>query len=502
MKESGLHICLEEPVIFERGKKGRRGIVFEDESKLDDKVEGIPEKFLRKTPPLLPEMTEGEVVRHFTRLSLWNFSVDAGFYPLGSCTMKYNPKLNEKTAKLPGFASIHPYSPQQTVQGALELMFNLEKWLCGICGFDAFTLTPSAGAQGELTSIMMIKKYHESMGNPRKKVLVPDTAHGTNPASSALCGYTAVNVPSGNDGILHPEMVKDFIDEDVAAIMITNPNTLGLFERNIKEVSELVHAKGGLVFGDGANLNALIGKIKPRNLGIDVMQLNLHKTFSAPHGGGGPGSGPVGVIKKLEPFLPIPRIRKDESGFYYFDENLPMSIGRVRSFYGNFLVMVKAYAYLLTIGREGLGRIAEIAVLNSNYLLSLIGDLFTRPYQGVPMHEFVVTDKDLKKKTGVDTTDVAKRLIDMGFHPPTIHFPLVVHGALMIEPTETETPETLEEFAGALRAIVEEAHNNPENVKSAPAKTRRRRPNDTLAARKPVLVWKSLSHQEDSNDEK
>jgi glycine dehydrogenase subunit 2 len=490
MKETRMHLCLEEPVVFERGSSGRRGVTFRDESRLPEKPDGIPEKFLRRRRPLLPEMSEGEVVRHFTRLSSWNFSIDAGFYPLGSCTMKYNPRINEQAARLAGFAAIHPYSPAGTVQGALQLMYELEKWLCSICGFKAFTLQPAAGAHGELTSLLVIRRYLESTGNPRKKILIPDTAHGTNPATSSQVGYETVKVISGGDGILHPEGLAPHLDDDVAAVMITNPNTLGLFEKDIRAIAEMVHGRGGLVFGDGANLNALIGKIRPADLGIDVMQLNLHKTFSTPHGGGGPGSGPVGVVGKLEPFLPVPRVRLDEEKGYWLDESCPDSIGRVRSFYGNFGVMVRAYAYLLAMGRENIPRIAEMAVLNANYLSALLGDLFHRPYGGVPMHEFVVTDHDLKKETGVDTTDVAKRLIDSGFHPPTIHFPLVVHGALMIEPTETETPEAIEEFAAALRSIVEEARRDPETVKGAPHKTRRRRPNDTLAARKPVLVWR------------
>lgn len=490
MKETHLHVSPEEPAIFERGSKGRRGIRFEGEDRLPAAIDGIPPGMLRRRRPLLPEMTEGEVVRHFTRLSSWNFSVDLGFYPLGSCTMKYNPRLNEWAARLPGFSGIHPYGPASGVQGALQLMYELERWLCSICGFDAFTLQPAAGAHGELTSVLMIRKYLESTGNPRKKIIIPDTAHGTNPASSMQVGYRTVKINSGEDGILHPEALAPHLDEDVAAVMITNPNTLGLFEKNIRTLAEMVHGKGGLVFGDGANLNALMGKIKPASLGIDVMQLNLHKSFSTPHGGGGPGAGPVGVVKRLEPFLPLPRVRKDEGGSFYLDDKGPQSIGRVRSFYGNFGVMVRAYAYLLAMGKENIPRVAEMAVLNANYLLSLLGDVLYRPYSGVPMHEFVVTDKNLKKETTVETTDVAKRLIDMGFHPPTIHFPLVVHGAFMIEPTETETPEMVEEFAAALRSIVEEAHRDPEKVKGAPMKTRRRRPNDTLAARKPQLVWR------------
>ncbi len=495
MKDRNMHLCLDEPVIFLRGSRGRRGVVFEGEEKIASAPAGIPEKMLRSSPPLLPEVTEAEVVRHFTRLSSWNYSIDTGFYPLGSCTMKYNPKLNEAAARLPGFSRIHPYAPTAMVQGALELLYNLERWLSSICGFDAFTLQPAAGAHGELTSILIIRKYLESTGNPRKNILIPDTAHGTNPATSYQCGYGTIKVPSGEDGILHPETVEPLVDEDTAAIMVTNPNTLGLFERNIKTIAEIVHRKGGLVFGDGANMNAMIGKIKPASLGIDVMQLNLHKTFATPHGGGGPGSGPVGVVEKLEPFLPVPRVRKDGSGALRLDESCPDTIGRIRSFYGNFGVMVRAYAYLLACGRENLARIAELSVLNANYLLSLISGLFYRPYGGTVMHEFVVTDKILKKETTVDTTDVAKRLIDKGFHPPTIHFPLVVHGALMIEPTETETPETLEEFAAALRQIVEEARLSPSKVKQAPSKTRRRRPNDTLAARKPVLTWQPADRE-------
>lgn len=487
MKGKNIHLCLEEPLIFERGKTERKGVVFNDERNITE-IEQL-HSYRRKSPLTIPELTEGEVVRHFTRLSSWNFSVDHGFYPLGSCTMKYNPRVGEWACRLEGFATIHPFSPEDTIQGALELMYHLEKYLCSICGFSAFTLQPSAGAHGELTSVLMIRKYLEKQGNPRKKILVPDTAHGTNPASCAISGYTTVKVPSGKDGILEPETVKQFMDEDVAAIMITNPNTLGLFEKNIKVIADIVHERGGVVFGDGANLNALIGKIKPGEIGIDIMQINLHKTFSTPHGGGGPGSGPVGVADKLVEFLPVPRVKKSSSGKFYLDYNLPNSIGMMRSFYGNFGVMTRAYAYLLTLGRENLHKIAEMSVLNANYLMHLIKDLFYYPYPATPMHEFVVTDKVLKKATGVDTTDIAKRLIDMGFHPPTIHFPIVVHGAIMIEPTETESVEEIERFAEALRTIVTEAKNDPEIVKSAPQKTRIGRPDETLAARKPVLKW-------------
>jgi glycine dehydrogenase subunit 2 len=484
------HVDFDEPCVFERGARGRRGVrLARPGEELPDPGRWIPAGMLRKRAPGLPELAEAETVRHYVRLSGWNFSIDQGFYPLGSCTMKYNPRVNEAAARIDGFSRLHPLSPVAGAQGALELMWRLERALASICGFDAFTLQPSAGAQGELTALMMIRAHHVAQGNPRTKVIVPDTAHGTNPASASLNGYASVTVKSGEAGILAAGDVAAVMDDEVAAVMITNPNTLGLFEREIREVAQVVHAKGGLVFGDGANLNALLGRVKPGEVGIDVMQLNLHKTFSTPHGGGGPGAGPVGCVAGLEPYLPVPRVVRRDDGTFGLDDRLPRTIGRVRAFTGNFGVLVRAYAYLLAVGREGLRDVSGMSVLNANYLLALLGDLFHRPYDATPMHEFVLTDKRLKKETGVQTMDVAKRLLDLGFHPPTVYFPLVVHGALMIEPTETETPETLEAFAAALERIVDEAHEDADLTKGAPHATRLGRLDDTLAARSPVLRW-------------
>ncbi|MBW2262128.1 MAG: aminomethyl-transferring glycine dehydrogenase subunit GcvPB [Deltaproteobacteria bacterium] len=493
------HVSFDEPAVFEKSVPGRRGTRITPPGRsLPDPGAWLPEAMIRKSPPGLPELSENEAVRHWVRLSSWNFCIDHGFYPLGSCTMKYNPKVNEAAARMEGMARLHPYAPESGAQGALELMWSLERALACICGFDAFTLQPAAGAQGELTALMMIRAHHRAQGNPRSKVLIPDTAHGTNPASAALNGYRSVAVESGEQGILLAGDVAKVMDEEVAAVMITNPNTLGLFEREIRQVARVVHEKGGLVFGDGANLNALMGRVKPGEVGIDVMQLNLHKTFSTPHGGGGPGSGPVGCVEKLTPYLPVPRIVRDEDGSFHLDEKMPGTIGRVRSFYGNFGMLVRAWTYILAVGRSGLGDVSGMSVLNANYLMTLLGGLFHRPYDGTPMHEFVLTDKKLKKETGVQTMDVAKRLLDLGYHPPTVYFPLVVQGALMIEPTETETPETLEAFAGALERIVREAGEDPEVLHEAPHATRLGRLDDTLAARRPVLRW-TPGDEEDGN---
>jgi len=483
-----------EPLIFDLGAPGRSG---EDVPDCDvpekDPRDLIPLNLIREESARLPEVSEPEVVRHFTRLSQWNFNIDSGFYPLGSCTMKYNPRVNEWAARVQGFADLHPYTPDHLVQGAIGLMFELEKMLGEISGMPGISLQPSAGAHGELACLMMIRACLTDRGNPRKKVLIPDTAHGTNPASSSLNGYDTVEIPSGPDGIIEPHAVSDAMDEDVAALMLTNPNTLGLFESNIHEIAKIVHDSGGFVFGDGANLNAIMGRVRPGDLGIDAMQFNLHKTFSTPHGGGGPGSGPVGVCAELEPYLPVPRpVRKDD-GTFMLDSDRPKSIGRVRSFFGNFGVFVRAYAYILSLGPEGIRKVADMAVLNANYLLGLLKDHLLLPHgNGRCMHEFVLSDADLAAKTGVTTLDIAKRLMDYGFHPPTVYFPLVVKGALMIEPTETESPETIEEFARAMINIVSEAEKNPEGVHSAPKYTKVGRLDETRAARKPVLTADAL----------
>jgi glycine dehydrogenase subunit 2 len=478
----------DEPLIFERGTKGRSGA-----SLAQDDVPRVDAKALlgnahRDQHAPLPEVSEPEAFRHFVRLSQMNFAIDLGMYPLGSCTMKYNPKVNEWSARLPGFARLHPYAPERGMQGALELMFRLERGLAEICGMDHVSLQPAAGAQGELTGLMMIRAHHAAQGRSPKKVLIPDTAHGTNPASCALNGFDAVSFPGSTSGIVSAEQLAPFIDDDVAAVMMTNPNTVGLFESELPKIAQMVHAKGGLVYGDGANLNALMGRARPGDLGIDVMQFNLHKTFTTPHGGGGPGCGPVGYKAFLDPYAPVPTVKKRADGSFTLDYDRPNSVGRVRSFYGNFGMMVRAYTYLREMGAEGLKLATDLAVLNANYLRACLGELWHVAYDRTCMHEVVISDRHLKA-TGVTTLDVAKRLLDYGFHPPTVYFPLVVKGAMLIEPTETETKQTLDEFVDALTAISREAHAEPEMVKQAPHLTRLRRLDETRAARKPVLRW-------------
>jgi glycine dehydrogenase subunit 2 len=477
-----------EPLIFERSRPGRRGASI-PRSFGDPKnaLDGLPDALRRKSPIDLPEADEPTVVRHFTRLSTWNHSIDIGMYPLGSCTMKYNPRINEHTARADGFTQLHPYVPEEHAQGALQLMWELAMQLAEISGFKAVTLQPAAGAHGELTGIKMVRAYHRSRGNPRKRILVPDTAHGTNPASSKLSGYDVVEIPSGPEGILEPAAVKAAMNEDVAAIMITNPNTLGLFESNIGEIAKIVHEKGGLLYCDGANLNSIIGVARPGDMGVDVMQFNLHKTFSAPHGGGGPGSGPVGVSSVLEPFLPIPIVAKKGDGFKLVEDR-PQSIGRMKGFYGNFGILIRAYTYILEMGALGLKKAAEMAVLNANYVRSRLEGAYDLPYPKQSMHEVVFSDKKFEEHH-VTTLDVAKRLLDFGFHPPTVYFPLVVHGALMIEPTETESLETLDEFIDAMKSIADEAKTDPEKVRTAPHNTVVGRLDEVLAARNPVLRW-------------
>ncbi|MCP4606959.1 MAG: glycine dehydrogenase subunit 2 [Proteobacteria bacterium] len=478
-----------ESVIFDRSSPGHTGVNLPD---LDvpevDPLEIIPHNLVQKEAVSLPEVSELEVVRHFVRLSTWNFGVDHSFYPLGSCTMKYNPKINEWSARLPGFATMHPYTPEHFAQGAIQLMYELERMLAEISGMDAVSLQPSAGAHGELTCMMMIRKCLKDRGDPRRKVLIPDTAHGTNPATCALNGYAVEPVASTDEGVLNPEAMSRQMNEDVAAVMLTNPNTIGLFEKHIKEISEIVHSKGGFVFGDGANLNAIMGKTRPGDFGVDAVQFNLHKTFSTPHGGGGPGSGPVGVHGELVDYLPVPRPVRLDDGTFTMSFDAPKSIGRVRSFAGNFGVLVRAYTYLKEIGAAGVKRVSEIAVLNANYLLSLIKDDYHVPFGNSRcMHECVASDRYIYRNTGVSTLDVAKGLIDKGFHPPTVYFPLVVKGALMIEPTETESRETIEEFASALIEIAKQAESDPESFLRAPRLTRLGRLDEATAARKPIL---------------
>jgi glycine dehydrogenase subunit 2 len=497
---AGRGIEFDEPLIFERGSPGRTAASL---PALDIPAVDPAKAFgaqARKAPADLPEVSEPEVQRHYTRLSQKNLAIDTAFYPLGSCTMKHNPRVNEWAARLPGFARIHPYAPERHLQGALELMWRLERALSEVCGMDHTSLQPAAGAQGELTGLMMIRAWHADRGRNPKRVLIPDTAHGTNPASCALNGLIAVPFPSGPNGIIETDTVRKLCEQfkdDIAAVMITNPNTLGLFESNIVEIAKVVHDAGGLVYGDGANLNAVMGRARPGDLGIDVMQFNLHKTFTTPHGGGGPGSGPVAFKKHLEPFQPGPVVVKDDNGGFRLDRDRPKSVGRVRSFYGNFGMMVRAYAYIREMGREGLKEASETAVLNANYLRAKLGKTVTVAYPGLCMHEVVLTDKELAKETNggkTVTLDIAKRLIDFGFHPPTVYFPLVVPGSMMVEPTETETRQTLDWFVVAVESIVKELRETPDVVKSAPHLTRLRRLNEAQAARKPVLRWTRAQH--------
>ncbi|GBD25334.1 putative glycine dehydrogenase (decarboxylating) subunit 2 [bacterium HR30] len=482
-KQEGL--LLDEPLIFERSRPGRRGVDVAATSTTPEQY--LPPQWIR--PPIdgFPEVSEPEVLRHYLRLSQWNYGAATTFYPLGSCTMKYNPVVNEALARLRGFAELHPLTPDELAQGALELLAELERWLREITGMSAVTLQPAAGAHGELTGMKMIRAYHRDRGNPRQKVLIPASAHGTNPASAALCGYSTVTLEGNQIGLIEPSAVRKAMNGEVAALMITNPNTLGLFEREILQIAEIVHAHGGLVYLDGANLNALLGVAKPAHMGADVMQINLHKTFSTPHGGGGPGAGPVAVNELLEPYLPVPRVVRTESGWRWSEE-FPRSIGRVRTFHGNFGMHVRALAYLLALGGEGLTQVSRLAVLAANYLRVRLSEAYQLAFPGVCMHECVFTDKGFDA-TGVKTLDIAKRLLDRGFYAPTIYFPLVVPGALMIEPTETESKETLDAFIAAMLEIAREAQEAPQRLKEAPVHTPVGRVDEARAARRPILRW-------------
>ena len=477
---------IREPLIFDISDKGKRAFVLPelDVPSREDILEGLS---LRDEIEGFPQVSEVEIVRHFTRLSKTNYCVDEGFYPLGSCTMKYSPKINEKIASLPGFVSSHPLAPYDLVQGNLEVLKTTEELLAEITGMDAFSLQPSAGAQGELVGMMLIRACLEERGNPRKIVLIPDSAHGTNPSSAHICGYRVQEIKSNEKGTIDVADLDRHMTEDVAALMVTNPNTLGIFEADIKKIAEIVHSKGGFIYMDGANLNALVGICRPGDMDVDVIHLNLHKTFSTPHGGGGPGSGPVGVKRELEPYLPVPIIEKEKNK-YILSFNRPKSIGRVRSFCGNFLVIVKALAYIISLGPQGLKEVAEIAVLNSDYVRKSLENEYHLEYTSPTLHECVFSDK-LQKKDGVSNIDIAKRLIDFGVHPPTMSFPLIVHGALMIEPTETESKNDLDLFIGAMKQIAKEAKENPEILKSAPHISYVRRLDETTAARQPVLRW-------------
>jgi glycine dehydrogenase subunit 2 len=483
------HITQNELLLFEQSSPGKKGYQLPE---LDvppvDAGEALGAGNVRPEIDGFPEVSEVEIIRHFTRLSTWNYAIDLGLYPLGSCTMKYNPRVNELVARLDGLAWAHPYQPESLAQGAMEIMARLEAALAEITGMDAVTLQPAAGAHGELTGILLIRALLEKRGNPRKKILVPDSAHGTNPATAATAGYTVQNIPSNDGGMVDVAGLERFVDKDVAALMVTNPNTLGVFEENIKNISAILHKKGALLYMDGANMNALVGIAKPGDFGVDVMHLNLHKTFSTPHGGGGPGGGPVAVKKAFEPFLPLPRLKRTRNK-WTFDYKRPRSIGRVRAFYGNFGVMVRALAYILAHGGNGLRNATVDAVLNANYLRKKLEPYYDLPYKAPNMHEVVFSD-DRQAKLGVRTGDIAKRLIDYGFHPYTVSFPLIVHGALMIEPTETESKRELDLFADAMASIAREVETDPERVRTAPHSTRTSRVDEVTAARRPILRWK------------
>jgi len=479
-----------EPTIFERSSPGRMGISWpQPDVPEHPPVEYLGQDNIRSKLPL-PELTEVDVIRHFTRLSAVNYGVDTGFYPLGSCTMKYSPKINEEIARFPGLSRLHPYQDERISQGILRLLHDMQVFLAEIGGMDAVTLQPAAGAQGEFTALMIFKRHHERVGEGHRRiVIVPDSSHGTNPATAARCGYEIRKAPSGPDGLVDISALAAELSRDVAAVMLTNPNTLGLFETRIVEIAQMVHDAGALLYCDGANMNAVLGIHRPGDAGFDAMHFNLHKTFSAPHGGGGPGSGPVAVKSFLEPYLPVPTVAF-EGGRYFLNYNRPESIGRVHSFYGNISVIVKAYAYILNLGPEGLKSASENAILNANYLLKRIAAAYDVPYGERCMHEFVAS-ATRQKAHGVKALDIAKRLMDYGFHPPTIYFPLIVPEALMIEPTETESAETLDAFADAMLAIAKEAQSDPEVVRSAPHVTPVSRLDEAAAARKLELRWDS-----------
>ena len=493
IKKARPHVSQNEGLIFELSSPGKAAYQLPPlDVREQDPAQALGREYVREELHGFPEVSEVEVVRHFTRLSTWNYGVDTGAYPLGSCTMKYNPKINEVVARLDGISNPHPAQPDSLSQGCLRILSDLSKALLEITGMDAVTLQPAAGAHGEMTGLLLVRAYHQSRGKPRKKVLIPDSAHGTNPASATLVGYDTVSVPSNPQGMVDLAQLDRLMDEEVGALMLTNPNTLGVFERDIVEIGRIVHSRGGLLYMDGANLNALVGVSRPGDFGVDVLHLNLHKTFSTPHGGGGPGAGPVAVKKILEPFLPVPLVRQAADGSLAFDFDRPQSIGRVRAFCGNFGVLVRALAYILANGAEGLRQSTEDAVLNSVYLRQRLQGAYELPYSAPTLHECVFSDKRQARR-GVHTGDIAKRLIDYGFHPYTVSFPLIVHGALMIEPTESESKQELDLLADALLSIAREAEQDPETVLTAPHSTRLRRLDEVQAARRPILRWKPPS---------
>src|SRR5437763_2083775 len=484
------HINRSEGWIFERSSPGKKAYRLPELDVPDVDPAELLGEAARADLGTMPEVSEIEIIRHFTRLSTWNYGVDTGLYPLGSCTMKYNARVNEYVALLEAIAGAHPYQPEKLSQGCLKILKALSDALLEITGMDAITLQPAAGAHGEMTGILLVRAYLESQGNPRKKVLIPDSAHGTNPATAAICGYAVENLKSNARGMVDIEALAAQMNEDVAGLMLTNPNTLGIFEQEIHKIARILHDKGGLLYMDGANMNALVGKTRPGDFGVDVMHLNLHKTFSTPHGGGGPGSGPVACKQHLEPFLPIP-VLFEKDGKLGLDYDHPKSIGRVKAFYGNFGMHVRALAYIMANGCDGLRQTTEDAVLNANYIRKKLEDVYELPFKSPSMHEVVFSHRQQSPK-GVKTMDIAKRLIDYGFHPYTTAFPLVVpdHGAIMIEPTESEPKEELDLFIEAMRAIAEEAEQNPEVILNAPHTTRVARMDETQAARKPILRWK------------
>ena len=477
--------------LFDVSDEGKRCTGFsESDVPVSELSNLIPANQLRDELPLLPRVSEPEIARHFARLAQDNYNLDAGFCPLGSCTMKYNPKVQEFVAAMPGWALLHPDTPSEHVQGALRMMWELEQWLAEIGGMDAASLQPPAGASGEFTCLRMFKAYHDSRGEGyRSHIIVPDTAHGTNPASVARCGYQATAIEAADDGRIDRTGLESALDDNVAAIMLTNPNTLGFFETDILQIADLVHSAGGLLYCDGANMNATMGCARPGDMGFDAMHFNLHKTFATPHGGGGPGAGPVAVKAHLVPFLPVPLIVKQGDKFDW-DWNRPQSIGKVHGYYGNFLVAVRAYAYILSLGPEGLRRVSETAVLNANYVMEALAKTYDLPYPGPCMHECVLSAQTITKQTGVRAVDIAKRLIDYGLHPPTIYFPLTIKEALMTEPTETESKATLDCFIEAMTQIANEAHRDPDSLRSAPHTTRVRRLDEVKAAREPRLRWR------------
>jgi glycine cleavage system P protein (glycine dehydrogenase) subunit 2 len=492
IKKVRQHINQNEPLLFENSSPGKRGYQLPPLDVPDvDAAAALGAANTRAEIEGFPEVSEVEAIRHFTRLSTHNYAIDLGLYPLGSCTMKYNPRVNEQVARIEGLAWAHPYQPESLSQGILEVMGTLEKILAEITGMDAVTLQPAAGAHGEFTGILLVRALLQSQGNPRKKLLIPDSAHGTNPATATMAGYKVENIKSNERGMVDVESLARAVDEDVAALMITNPNTLGVFEENITRIAQILHSKGAQVYMDGANMNALVGVARPGDFGIDVMHLNLHKTFSTPHGGGGPGSGPVAVKKHLIPFLPKPRLeRAGERWTWNYDR--PQSVGRVRAFYGNIGMHVRALAYIMAHGGDGLRNATLDAVLNANYIRALIEPYYDLPHKAPTMHECVFSD-ERQTKRGVHTGDIAKRLIDYGFHPYTVSFPLIVHGAMMIEPTETESKAELDLFIDALISIAAEIDHDPELVLKAPHHTRTSRVDEVTAARKPIVRWKGVT---------